>query len=155
RLCADDKDAALATGIAFPQTDLWAHLLSAVEEVSIDRLVRADGLPAGSKTLGNPFSMKLRKNTVSEVFVDTYGWASGFVETERLHTVASALLHRWQQDGTLVVTTNYVLSELVALLTSPIRLPRSHQIQIINALRAGRLRPDAEITAGNVTEGVS
>jgi uncharacterized protein (UPF0332 family) len=51
RLSADEKDAALTIDRSFPQTGLWARLLSAVEEVAIDRLVRADGCLQVAKLL--------------------------------------------------------------------------------------------------------
>lgn len=55
---------------------------------------------------------------MNEVFVDTSGWANAFVKTERYHTEASTLVKQWQQNNQHVVTTNYVLSELIVLLSS-------------------------------------
>ena len=55
---------------------------------------------------------------MNEVFVDTSGWANAFVKTERYHTEASTLVKQWQQNNQHVVTTNYVLSELIVLLGS-------------------------------------
>ncbi len=55
---------------------------------------------------------------MNEVFVDTSGWANAFIKTERYHTKASILVERWQQNNQCVVTTNYVLSELIVLLGS-------------------------------------
>ncbi|HEY4087347.1 MAG TPA: hypothetical protein VGM43_15485 [Bryobacteraceae bacterium] len=40
------------------------------------------------------------------------------------------------QNARAVVTTNYVMAELVALLTSPMRVPRREQIRIVATLRA-------------------
>ncbi len=34
------------------------------------------------------------------------------------------------------MTTNYVLTELVALFTSPLRVPRTHQVTIIEGIRS-------------------
>lgn len=65
---------------------------------------------------------------MAEVFADTSGWANFFVRTEPFNVRAVALLNSFQVRGTRVVTTNYVLAELVALLTSPIRLPRPQTI---------------------------
>jgi uncharacterized protein len=36
------------------------------------------------------------------------------------------------------VTTNYVLTELVALLHSPLRLPRKQVIELVNGIRASK-----------------
>jgi len=41
----------------------------------------------------------------------------------------------WNQGGRLI-TTNLVLIELTALLTSPLRMPKSQQIQLIADLQA-------------------
>jgi predicted nucleic acid-binding protein len=69
-----------------------------------------------------------------EVFADTGGWANAFVRTEPHHALAAMLLRKWRQDRTRVVTSSYVLSELVALFTSPIRLPRSRAVAIVDSL---------------------
>ncbi len=52
---------------------------------------------------------------MDEVFADTCGWANAFVKTERYHAEAASLITEWQRQNRLVVTTNYVLSELIAL----------------------------------------
>lgn len=72
---------------------------------------------------------------MSEVFIDTSGWASAFIGKEMFHIPAAEYLRCWQADGTKVITTNYVLTEIVALLTSPLRVPRTQQIAIISAIR--------------------
>jgi predicted nucleic acid-binding protein len=41
-----------------------------------------------------------------------------------------------RQDGRRLVTTSYVLVELASLLTSPFRVPRPQQIQLLAAIRA-------------------
>lgn len=73
---------------------------------------------------------------MAEVFADTAGWASFFVLTEPHHAVAEALIFQWHGAGTKLVTTNYVLAELVSLFTSPLRIPRSWQIQTIETIRS-------------------
>ncbi len=73
---------------------------------------------------------------MSEVFADTSGWASAFVRTEAYHSMAAAFLRQWQVDGTQVITTNYVINEVSALLTSSLRVPRPQQIVILNAIRS-------------------
>lgn len=72
---------------------------------------------------------------MSEVFADTSGWASAFIGKEMFHSLAAEYLRQWQADGTKVVTTNYVLTEVVALLMSPLRVPRVQQIAILSAIR--------------------
>ena len=73
---------------------------------------------------------------MNEVFVDTSGWASFFIRTEPHHAKAVELMTQWQQQNGRVVTTNYVLSELVALFTSPLRVSRSTILDHIQAIRS-------------------
>ena len=73
---------------------------------------------------------------MNEVFVDTSGWASFFVATEPHHAKAVELMTQWQQQNGRVVTTNYVLSELVALFTSPLRVSRSKILDYIQTIRS-------------------
>ena len=40
------------------------------------------------------------------------------------------------KDHTRVITTNYVLSELVALFINPLRIPRPQQIQAIETIKS-------------------
>jgi predicted nucleic acid-binding protein len=74
--------------------------------------------------------------TMNEVFADTSGWAEFFVQTEPFHFEAKRLMQQWQANGTQVITTNYILLELVALLTSPMRIPRNQQIKVIETIKA-------------------
>jgi predicted nucleic acid-binding protein len=60
-----------------------------------------------------------------EVFVDTSGLLAAFVATDNEHPLAAILMRQWSADGTRLVTTNYVLTELVALYVSRIRTPRA------------------------------
>jgi uncharacterized protein len=71
---------------------------------------------------------------LSKVFVDTSGWACLFVESEPHHQLATQYFEIAQQQQSLV-TTNYVLTELVALFYSPLRLPRTQIFQIIDAIK--------------------
>jgi len=50
---------------------------------------------------------------MAEVFADTSGWATYFVRTEPLHAIVAAYMRQWRASGTQVVTTNYVLAELI------------------------------------------
>ena len=55
---------------------------------------------------------------MNEVFADTSGWASFFLEDDLHHAKAYLLIEQWKQQNRLVVTTNYILSELIVLLGS-------------------------------------
>ena len=70
---------------------------------------------------------------MNEVFVDTSGWASFFIKTDPYHEKAFKLMMLWQQQNRRVVTTNYVLSELVALFTRS-RVRRVRALDYINGI---------------------
>ena len=70
------------------------------------------------------------------VFGDTSGLLAAFVATETEHLQAADLMRQWSADGTRLVTTNYVLAELVALYVSRIRTPRTQQILTIERMKA-------------------
>jgi predicted nucleic acid-binding protein len=57
-------------------------------------------------------------------------------EARALHALAVSLVTQARGDGRRLVTTKDVLNELVALLTSPLRMPRGQQIQLLTDLRA-------------------
>lgn len=65
---------------------------------------------------------------MTEVFADTSGWASFFVRTEPFHDLAKTTMLQWRAEEKRIVTTNYVILELVALFTSPLRMPSVQQI---------------------------
>ena len=70
------------------------------------------------------------------MFADTSGWASLVDRRQTFHALAATVFQQARHDGKIVVTTNYVLAELTALLTSPLRMPRQQQIQYLGAIRA-------------------
>lgn len=72
---------------------------------------------------------------MTEVFADTSGWACYFLHSQTFHELAQKLLWRWRDRGARVVTTNYVLTELAALLTRPLRVPHEQKVQIIEAIQ--------------------
>lgn len=71
-----------------------------------------------------------------ELFVDTSGWAAWIDSHEQFHPRAVAACDSiWQANGRLV-TTNWVLVELTALLTSPLRVTKPRQIELLEDIRA-------------------
>lgn len=71
-----------------------------------------------------------------EIFADTAGWANYFLRKEEFHALARSLLLEASSGQLRVVTTNYVLAELVSLLLSPLRVPRSLQIKMLQTIRS-------------------
>ncbi len=72
---------------------------------------------------------------MSKVFIDTSGWASLFIPTETYHPKAAACFQRSQQRQQSWITTNYVVAELVALLGSRQRAPRTTLFQYIDSIK--------------------
>ena len=71
---------------------------------------------------------------MNEVFADTSGWASFFLEDDPHHAKAYSLIKQWKQQNRNVVTTNYVLSELVPLFVR-MGVPRKSGLNYIDVLR--------------------
>ena len=57
------------------------------------------------------------------------------MRTEPLHALALAYMRQWHANGTQVVTTNYILAEFIALLTSPLRIPRPRQVTAVDTIK--------------------
>lgn len=72
---------------------------------------------------------------VKPLFVDTSGWANFADNTERFHSLATAIYRDAVHNGREIITTNYVLAELIALLTSPMRFPRDKSSAFVQDIR--------------------
>ena len=79
---------------------------------------------------------------MTDIFVDTAGWGHLVDPTQSQHLQAAALYRTGKRQGRKFITTNYILTELVALLTSPLRIPRPTVIAFINSLKTS---PHVEI----------
>ena len=73
---------------------------------------------------------------MNEIFADTSGWANFFVDTEPYHAKAFMLMEQGQQKTRRVVTTNYVLSEILPLLTVRFRIRRARALKVIEVIRS-------------------
>jgi uncharacterized protein len=73
---------------------------------------------------------------MAEVFADTAGWGNLFVGTEPYHIQTFRLVNRWRRRGVRIVTTNYILTELVALFHRPLRIPRPRAISYIDTIKS-------------------
>ncbi len=72
---------------------------------------------------------------MNKVFIDTSGWASFFIEKDPYYVEALRLMRQWQQQNRHIVTTNYVLTELIALFTRE-RVQRSTALDYIENIRS-------------------
>jgi predicted nucleic acid-binding protein len=73
---------------------------------------------------------------MSELFADTSGWGNLVDPTQPFHTVAARIYRQSRQQKRTIVTTSYILAELVALLTSPLRISRKRIVSFIDGLRS-------------------
>jgi predicted nucleic acid-binding protein len=73
---------------------------------------------------------------MADLFADTAGWANIVDPTQPYHVQAAARYPQARQQAQNLVTTNYVLTELVALLTSPLRIPRPSIVGFVEGLKA-------------------
>jgi predicted nucleic acid-binding protein len=71
-----------------------------------------------------------------DLFADTSGWGCLFDPTQPFHALASTIYRTARTHSRKVVTKNYVIAELVALMTSPLRMPRISIVTVIDGLKA-------------------
>ena len=69
------------------------------------------------------------------LFVDTSGWANYLIKTEPFYAEATKLLQQCFHNKVELVTSNYVMAELSALLYSPLRVTKSQQIMIFDVIK--------------------
>src|SRR2546421_624789 len=74
--------------------------------------------------------------TTNDLFVDTSGWAYYLDRQDPLHSKIVVLVQGVVRQRRRLVTTNYIITELVALLSSRYHLPRQQVITAINAIKA-------------------
>jgi len=72
---------------------------------------------------------------MNKLFVDTSGWASLADVSEPFYQKAKEIYAVAMQNRQRLVTTNYILAELVALMTSPLRFHRRRIIEFINGIK--------------------
>jgi predicted nucleic acid-binding protein len=72
---------------------------------------------------------------MADLFADRSGWGNLADYREPFHALAAKIYRTARQQGRCILTTNYILCELVALLTSPLRSPRPSVVQFIDGLK--------------------
>ena len=70
-----------------------------------------------------------------EIFVDTSGWGNLVDKSQPYHKLMVQLYREAKQQERQLITSNYVITEVVALLTSPLRLPRPKIIGFVNGIK--------------------
>ncbi|MBX3290334.1 MAG: type II toxin-antitoxin system VapC family toxin [Acidobacteria bacterium] len=72
---------------------------------------------------------------MKKLFVDTSGWANLAYSSEPFHDQAVQAYSSALSDNVRLITTNYVIAELVPLLTSVLKIPRPRIIEFINSIK--------------------
>jgi predicted nucleic acid-binding protein len=70
-----------------------------------------------------------------EIFGDTGGWACLVNPREPFHILAKDIYQRTAHQRGCIVTTNYVVAELVGFLIGTMRLPHAIVVRFINDLK--------------------
>lgn len=76
---------------------------------------------------------------MSVIFVHTSGWGNLVDALQEFHAEAKAIYLSAKGNGSRLVTTNYIVAELVALLSSPLRIPRNRSIKFIESIKSSAL----------------
>lgn len=69
------------------------------------------------------------------IFADTSGLGNLINPREPFHALAARIYRERRAQGYFVLTTNYIIAELVSLMTSPLRIPRTTTINFIESLK--------------------
>jgi hypothetical protein len=72
---------------------------------------------------------------MSELFVDTSGWANLIDVSQPFHSLSAKIYQNARSQKHKIITTSYIITELVALLASPLRVPRPKAIAFIQSLK--------------------
>ncbi|MBX9584964.1 MAG: hypothetical protein K2X87_32060 [Gemmataceae bacterium] len=92
------------------------------------------------------------------MFADTSGWAAFADRREPGHARAVELVGAARAARTPIVTTSYVLAELPARLTRPIRMPKPAQVVFLETIRTAgwvevvHIDPDLDADAWDLWE---
>lgn len=71
----------------------------------------------------------------NSVLIDMAGWANLFIATDSYHQQATQWFSQARTQGRKMVTTNYILLELVALLNSRLRVSRTKLFDYVEAVK--------------------
>lgn len=72
---------------------------------------------------------------MAKIFVNTASWADLVLGDAENHEAIEGYYKRLLANRYQLITSNYILTELVALLTSPGRVPRPQVIDYVNRLK--------------------
>jgi uncharacterized protein len=72
---------------------------------------------------------------MTELFFDTTSWANLIDISQPFHSLSATTYQNACFQKHKIITTSYIVAELVALLASPLRIPRPKAIAFIQSLK--------------------
>ena len=72
---------------------------------------------------------------MSDLFVDTSGWANLIDVSQLFHSLSVKIYQNARSQKHKIITTSYIITELIALLSKPLRIPRPKAIAFIQSLK--------------------
>jgi uncharacterized protein len=72
---------------------------------------------------------------MTSLLIDTSGWGNLIDPTQPFHQQTAILYRAARQQKHRILTTNYIITEVVALLTSPLRISRPQIIAFVQGLK--------------------
>jgi len=72
---------------------------------------------------------------MKKIFADTSGWGHLIDSTQKYHELAANIYRSLPHKVCKIVTTNYIITELVALMTSPLRIQHPIIVEFINSMK--------------------
>ena len=72
---------------------------------------------------------------MNNLFADTSGWGCLIDATQKHHALAAAIYRNVRQQQACLITTNYIITELAALMSSPLHLPRPSIIAFLEGIK--------------------
>ena len=76
---------------------------------------------------------------MKRVFADTSGWGNLIDSTQKHHKTAANIYRNMPHEAYKIVTTNYIITELVALMSSPLRIQHPVIVEFIDSLKSSPL----------------
>lgn len=72
---------------------------------------------------------------MNNIFADTSGWGNLIDSTQKYHESAANIYRSLPHKLCKIVTTNYIITELVALMSSPLRIQHQIVVEFINSMK--------------------
>ena len=72
---------------------------------------------------------------MSDLFVDTSGWANLIDVSQPFHSLSVKIYQNARSQKHKIITTSYIITELIALLSKPLYIPRPKAIAFIQSLK--------------------